>query len=84
MDGDSKIYVLLFTQRIDSGARAKIRKYIQQNLQRKMDAELKGLPAPPPKPKPESKTEPETESKPEPGPKSEPKTESKPKTGPKP
>ncbi|MDR2922294.1 MAG: PilZ domain-containing protein, partial [Treponema sp.] len=31
MDGDSKIYVLLFTQRIDSGARAKIRKYIQQN-----------------------------------------------------
>ena len=40
MDGRSKIYVLLFTQRIDSEARAKIRKYMQQNLQSKMDAEL--------------------------------------------
>ena len=41
MDGNNKIYVLLFTQRIDPDVRTKIRKYIQQNLQNKMDAELK-------------------------------------------
>ncbi|MCL2127222.1 MAG: pilus assembly protein PilZ [Treponema sp.] len=41
MDGKEKIYVLLFTQRIDPDVRTKIRKYIQQNLQLKMDAELK-------------------------------------------
>jgi hypothetical protein len=35
------IYVLLFTQRVDTEVRAKIRKYIQQNLQHKMDYELK-------------------------------------------
>jgi hypothetical protein len=35
------IYVLLFTQRIDPDVRTKIRKYIQQNLQHKMDSELK-------------------------------------------
>jgi hypothetical protein len=34
-------YVLLFTQRVDTEVRAKIRKYIQQNLQHKMDFELK-------------------------------------------
>lgn len=38
-DGD-KIYVLLFTQRVDSDIRVKIRKYIQQNLQSKMDSEI--------------------------------------------
>ncbi|MCL2879114.1 MAG: pilus assembly protein PilZ, partial [Treponema sp.] len=32
MDGQSKIYVLLFTQRIDPEVRTKIRKYMQQNL----------------------------------------------------
>jgi hypothetical protein len=41
MDGLTKIYVVLFTQRIDPDVRTRIRKYIQQNLQSKMDAELK-------------------------------------------
>ena len=41
MDENIKSYVLLFTQRIDPEARTKIRKYIQQNLQNKMDVELK-------------------------------------------
>ncbi|MCL2804690.1 MAG: pilus assembly protein PilZ [Treponema sp.] len=35
-----KIYVLLFTQKIDPEVRVKIRKYIQQNLQNKMDMEI--------------------------------------------
>ena len=39
MDGNTKIYVVLFTQRIDPEARARIRRYIQSNLQSKMDAE---------------------------------------------
>jgi hypothetical protein len=38
---NEKIYVILFTQRTDPDVRAKIRKYIQQNLQTKMEAELK-------------------------------------------
>jgi hypothetical protein len=41
MDGMTKIYVILFTQRIDPEVRTKIRKYIQQNLQTKMEKELK-------------------------------------------
>ena len=41
MDGLNKIYVVLFTQRIDPDVRTRIRKYIQQNLQSKMDQELK-------------------------------------------
>ena len=41
MDGKEKIYVVLFTQRIDPEVRTKIRKYIQQNLQGKMDMELR-------------------------------------------
>ena len=41
MDGKQKIYVVLFTQRIDPEVRTRIRKYIQQNLQGKMDAELR-------------------------------------------
>jgi hypothetical protein len=41
MDGSSQIYVILFTQRIDPVVRTKIRKYIQQNLQSKMDFELR-------------------------------------------
>jgi len=40
-EGYEKIYVLLFTQRIDPEVRTKIRKYIQHNLQSKMDNELK-------------------------------------------
>ncbi|MCL1836201.1 MAG: PilZ domain-containing protein [Treponema sp.] len=41
MDGKEKIYVVLFTQRIDPDVRTRIRKYIQQNLQGKMDSELR-------------------------------------------
>ncbi|MDR0389111.1 MAG: PilZ domain-containing protein [Spirochaetaceae bacterium] len=41
MEGVSKVYVLLFTQKIDPDARVRIRKYIQANLQSKMDQELK-------------------------------------------
>ncbi|MDR0584365.1 MAG: pilus assembly protein PilZ [Treponema sp.] len=41
MDGNSRIYVVLFTKRIDPVVRTKIRKYIQQNLQSRMDSELK-------------------------------------------
>lgn len=41
MDGKDKVYVFLFTQRIDPDVRTKIRKFIQQNLQVKMDSELK-------------------------------------------
>jgi hypothetical protein len=40
-EGYETNYVLLFTQRIDPDVRTKIRKYIQHNLQSKMDAELK-------------------------------------------
>jgi hypothetical protein len=36
---NEKIYVMVFTQRIDPEIRTKIRKYIQQNLQNKMDLE---------------------------------------------
>ncbi|MDR3020831.1 MAG: pilus assembly protein PilZ, partial [Treponema sp.] len=35
-----KTYVFIFTQRIDPDVRVKIRKYIQQNLQSKMDIEI--------------------------------------------
>ena len=41
MDGNEKTYVVLFTQRVDPSAKTKIRKYIQSNLQNKMDDELK-------------------------------------------
>ena len=41
MEESERIYVLLFTQRIDPDVRTKIRKYIQHNLQTKMDGELK-------------------------------------------
>ena len=40
MDGPEKSYVLLFTQRVDPDVRVKIRKYIQMNLQTKMDSEI--------------------------------------------
>jgi hypothetical protein len=40
IDNGEKIYVFLFTQRIDPSVRVKIRKYIQQNLQAKMDPEI--------------------------------------------
>jgi hypothetical protein len=35
-----KVYVLLFTQRIDPDVRVKIRVYVQHNLQSKMDFEI--------------------------------------------
>jgi len=38
-DGNTKIYVVLFTQRIDPEARVRIRRYIQSNLQAKIDSE---------------------------------------------
>jgi len=38
---NEKTYVMLFTQRVDPEVRAKIRIYIQHNLQNKMDMELK-------------------------------------------
>ena len=41
MDGNSKVYVILFTQRIDPDTQAKIRRYIQSNLQTKLDWELR-------------------------------------------
>jgi hypothetical protein len=40
MSENEKIYVLLFTQRVDPDVRVKIRKYIQMNLQNKMDNEI--------------------------------------------
>ena len=41
MDGAEKVYVVLFSQRVDSSVRAKVRKYIQSNLQNRLDQELK-------------------------------------------
>ncbi len=41
MDGMYKVYVFLFTTKIDPDVRMKIRKYMQTNLQSKMDTELK-------------------------------------------
>jgi hypothetical protein len=41
MDGEDKVYVILFTQRIDPDVRSRIRKYIQTTLQTRMDIELK-------------------------------------------
>jgi hypothetical protein len=41
MEGNTKIHVLLFTQRTNPDVRSRIRKYVQASLQRKMDALLK-------------------------------------------
>ena len=41
MDEHEKVYVLIFSQRIDPSVRTKIKVYIQKNLQSKMDADLK-------------------------------------------
>jgi hypothetical protein len=41
MDGGTKIYVVLFTQRTDPDVKTRIRKFIQSNLQSKMDAAFK-------------------------------------------
>ena len=41
MEGTEKVYVILFTQRINPDVKTRIRKYIQSNLQSKMDIELR-------------------------------------------
>jgi hypothetical protein len=41
MDGEGRVYVFVFTQKIDPAVRTKIRSYVQKNLQSKMDTELK-------------------------------------------
>jgi hypothetical protein len=41
IEGETKIYVVLFTQRIDPEVKTKIRKFIQSTLQAKMDGEFK-------------------------------------------
>jgi len=41
MDGIDKVYVFVFTQKLDPSVRTKIRAYIQKNLQAKMDEEMK-------------------------------------------
>jgi len=41
MEAEQKQYVILFTQRVDSDVKSRIRKYIQSNLQSKMNSELK-------------------------------------------
>jgi len=41
LDGTEQVYVILLSQRVEPSARAKIRKYIQNYLQHKMDEELK-------------------------------------------
>ena len=40
IEGPDKVYVLVFTQKVDPDTRSKIRKYIQSNLQAKMDTEF--------------------------------------------
>jgi hypothetical protein len=40
MDGETRIYVVLFTQRTDPDVKTRIRKFIQSSLQSKMDAEF--------------------------------------------
>ncbi|MDR2144148.1 MAG: PilZ domain-containing protein [Treponema sp.] len=41
MDGADKVYVIVFTKKIDPVVQTKIRTYIQKNLQLKMDREIK-------------------------------------------
>ncbi|MDR0599710.1 MAG: PilZ domain-containing protein [Treponema sp.] len=41
MENNNKVYVFVFTYKVDFTVKAKIRAYIQKNLQAKMDAELK-------------------------------------------
>jgi hypothetical protein len=40
-EGETRIYVVLFTQRIDPDVKTRIRKFIQSSLQTKMDGEFK-------------------------------------------
>jgi hypothetical protein len=41
IEGETKIYVIVFSPKIDPSVKVKIRSYIQKNLQAKMDVELK-------------------------------------------
>ena len=41
VDSKEKVYVIIFTQRIDPAMKSRIRKYIQSTLQSRMDSELK-------------------------------------------
>jgi len=41
MDGPDKVYVFLFTAKVDPAVKTKIRSHIQKNLQAKIDEELK-------------------------------------------
>jgi len=41
MDGPDKVYVFLFTAKVDPAVRTKIRTHIQKNLQAKIDEEMK-------------------------------------------
>jgi hypothetical protein len=42
LDGDTKIYVIVFTQRTDPSVRSKIRSYVHNVMQARLDAEFKG------------------------------------------
>jgi hypothetical protein len=42
LDGDTKIYVIVFTQRTDPAVRTKIRIYVHNVMQARLDAEFKG------------------------------------------
>ena len=41
MDGNEKVYVVIFTQRVDPNMKSRIRKYIQLTLQARMDDEIR-------------------------------------------
>ena len=41
MDGNEKVYVVIFTQRVDPNMKSRIRKFIQMTLQARMDDEIK-------------------------------------------
>jgi hypothetical protein len=42
VDGDTKTYVIVFTQRTDPAVRTKIRSYAHNVMQARLDAEFKG------------------------------------------
>jgi hypothetical protein len=46
MDGETKIYVVLFTQRTDPDVKTRIRKFIQSSLQSKIEEEFKSTTSP--------------------------------------
>ncbi|MDR0598432.1 MAG: pilus assembly protein PilZ [Treponema sp.] len=43
IDGSTKIYVIIFTQRTDPSVRTKIRSYAHSVMQARLDAEIKGI-----------------------------------------